>query len=224
MYYALVPESFPGAENGILCARIEMADHDGWIGIGFSEDGTMTGSPNMHTTAVVGVPLAGTVLKYKLNDKDKNIVAEMPSDQQTLRDASIALSEDGTGMLTFTKLLKESDEVEILESGINRFISAKVRLRVRSPVDISSHHSQHTYAKGGDYFLGDNHVPHYSGSANRQRNIIKDFSLDVPSLSPTRAPSSSPTKKQLTPSPSGSPTVSVLSPQLRWRFLLLSLT
>lgn len=127
MYYALVPESFPGAENGILCARIEMPDHDGWMGIGFSQDGTMTGSPKMHTTAVVGVPLAGTVLKYKLNAKDKNIVAEMSSDQQTLRDTSIALSPDGTAIMTFTKLLKEKDEVEILESGINRFISAKVR-------------------------------------------------------------------------------------------------
>ena len=128
MYYALVPESFPGAENGILCARIEMQDHDGWMAIGFSEDGSMTGSRKiMPTTAVVGVPLAGTVLKYKLNAKDKNIVAEMSKAQQTLRDTSIALSKDGTAIMTFTKLLKERDEVEILESGINRFISAKVR-------------------------------------------------------------------------------------------------
>ena len=145
LYYAIVSESSPGANDGLLCARVEMPDHDGWIGFGFSADGSMTGpsSPttkavvgvlgdglsSLATTAVVGVPGAGTVLKYMLNAKDKNVVAVMGAAQQTLRDTSVEVNAKRTAIMTFTKRLKEKGEVEILESGVNFFVAAKVRPR-----------------------------------------------------------------------------------------------
>ena len=84
-------------------------------------------------------------------------------ENQTLRGTSIFVNDDDTTIMTFVKLLSESDEVEILASGLNHFIAAK----------------------GGEFFLGDYHTPHYS---NRQPNIEKDFSEDVPTASPSFAP------------------------------------
>ena len=160
LHYEVLEESSPGAANGILCARAEFPNHDGWVGIGFSDDGSMTGS-SIATTAVVGVPSSGTVSKYSVTARDKSGVTLMES--QTLRGTSIFVDDDDTTIMTFVKLLSEAEEVEILTSGLNHFIAAK----------------------GGEFFLGDYHTPHFS---NRQPGIEKDFSEDVPTSSPTFAP------------------------------------
>lgn len=123
----------------------------------------MTGS-SIATTAVVGVPSSGTVLKYSLTARDKAGVYLM--ENQTLRGTSIFIDDADTTIMTFAKLLSETDEVEILTSGLNHFIAAK----------------------GGEFFLGDYHTPHYS---NRQPGIEKDFSEDVPTSSPSFAPTMS---------------------------------
>ena len=111
LYYAVVP-STNGFDNGIMCGRLEVASHDGWISLGFSTTGTMKDSQ-----AIVGIPDTGKVEKYDLAISQAYPMAE---DKQTLRDTSIS-----SGVLTFTKLLKEAGEISIKEEGDNTFLFAK---------------------------------------------------------------------------------------------------
>jgi len=115
LYYALVPSNPPEAVNGILCARLEVLDNDGWIGLGFSTNGFMQGSQ-----AVVGIPDEGSVLKYDLSG---NIASVMSDEDQTLTDTSIVNNSVLTTM-EFTKLLVEEGQVPILEDGENIFLHA----------------------------------------------------------------------------------------------------
>jgi len=128
MYYAIVPSNPPSANNGILCARLEVQSDQGWLGFGISTDGKMTGSQ-----AVIGLPsdsgLAedGDVKKYDLNGGDPRIKV-MEDDKQTLIDSSITQDVDaGLTVMSFTKLLVENDENEIpiIENGENIFLFAK---------------------------------------------------------------------------------------------------
>ena len=117
LYYAVVPSSPAGANNGVLCARLEVLDNDndnGWVGLGFSPDGNMLGQ------AVIGIPNEDTVLKYNL---EPGMTTLMSADRQTLQDASI-IDVDGTTIMTFTKFLLEEDEVPIIEDGENIFLHA----------------------------------------------------------------------------------------------------
>jgi len=111
LYYAVVPSS-NGFNNGIMCGRLEVANHDGWISLGFSTSGTMKDSQ-----AVVGIPDTDKVEKYDLAISQ---AYPMNEDKQTLRDTSIS-----SGVLTFTKLLKEAGEISIKEEGDNTFLFAK---------------------------------------------------------------------------------------------------
>ena len=113
LYYAVIP-SEEGYDNGILCGRLEV-ESEGWIGLGFSPSGTMANSQ-----AVIGIPNQDTVEKY---DLAISRATPMTEDRQTLRDTSIDTA-DGTTTMTFTKLLVEDNEVEILEEGDNTFLFA----------------------------------------------------------------------------------------------------
>ncbi len=116
LYYAVVPSQPAGSGNGLLCGRLQ-AENDGWIGIGFSANGSMAGSQ-----AIIGIPSAGTVLKY-----DLTITATPLSENgQTLSGTSIA-EVDGMVVIEFTKLLVEEGEVPILEGAENTFIYAAGR-------------------------------------------------------------------------------------------------
>jgi hypothetical protein len=101
-------------ENGLLRGRLEV-ENDGWIGIGFSSDGTMYGSQ-----AIIGIPAEGTVLKYDLT----STATLMTEDKQTLSSTSISEVE-GIMIMEFSKLLIEEGEVPILEGAKNNFIHAR---------------------------------------------------------------------------------------------------
>ena len=116
LYYAVVPSDPAGSGNGLLCCRLEVEDQDGWIGMGFSADGLMTGSQ-----AVIGIPADGTVLKYDLT----YTAAPMSDDRQTLTGTAIAAEADGRVIMEFAKLLVEEGEVAILVGAENRFIHAR---------------------------------------------------------------------------------------------------
>ena len=130
LYYAVVSDpsssnnfrwnksSLSGSNNGILCARLEVIDNsNGWIGLGFSQDGTMSTSQ-----AIIGIPDEDTVRKYNLSGYHATPMAD---ERQTLRDTSIIVDDmNGKTILTFTKLLIEDDEVHIVENGKNIFLHA----------------------------------------------------------------------------------------------------
>ncbi|KAL7553589.1 hypothetical protein ACHAWF_016888 [Thalassiosira exigua] len=107
LYYAMVPSNPPGSNNGLFCARLEVADHDGWVALGVSVDdeGSMYGSE-----AVVGLPSDGSVLKYGLFSR----AVVMPGSRQTLMDTSLVQEDDKTTM-SFTKFLVEKGELPIGE-------------------------------------------------------------------------------------------------------------
>jgi len=115
LYYAVVPSS-NGFDNGIMCGRLEVANHDGWISLGFSTTGRMKDSQ-----AIVGIPDTDSIKKY---DLAINQAYPMAEDKQTLRDISIDTNGGKTSM-SFTKLLKEAGETTIKEEGDNTFLFAK---------------------------------------------------------------------------------------------------
>jgi len=118
LYYALVPSNPPGANNGLLCARLETKG-EGWVSFGISEDGWMVGSD-----AIIGMPGDNTVLKYDLAGQNVAQVVAMDDDKQTLMDTSIVQS-GGITIMEFTKMLVEDGEIAILEEGVNDFLYAK---------------------------------------------------------------------------------------------------
>ena len=91
-------------------------DGEAWVAIGFSNDGLMIGSE-----AVIASPDLEP-LKYNLGGKSVGLVTEMPESQQTLIDPSVRV-EDGKTIATFTKIMKEPDEIEI-KFGDNTFLWA----------------------------------------------------------------------------------------------------
>ena len=98
-------------------------DGNAWIGLGFSNWGTMIGSQ-----AVIGRPALAAAdgekpLKYNLNKKDVDGVNAMPQEKQTLIDSSISQS-GGKTVLKFTKLLEEDGEVYIKAAGHTTFLFA----------------------------------------------------------------------------------------------------
>ena len=110
LYYAIAPP--------YLCGRLEVDNDDaeGWIGLGFSENGMMTGSQ-----AIIGIPAQGTVLKYDLT----YVATPMDNAKQTLTGTSIAVASiDGLVIMEFVKLMEEDGEVPII-IGENRFLQAK---------------------------------------------------------------------------------------------------
>jgi len=115
LYYAVVP-STNSFDNGIMCGRLEVANHDGWVSLGFSTSGTMKDSQ-----AIVGIPDTGKVEKY---DLAINQAYPMNEDKQTLRDTSININ-GGKTTMSFTKLLMEDGETTIKEEGDNTFLFAK---------------------------------------------------------------------------------------------------
>jgi hypothetical protein len=119
LYYHLEP-SDSGANNGILCGRLEVDNNNGgWIGFGWSTNGSMIGGE-----AIVGLTDARSVLKYNLSSKDVSGVTPMPAARQTLTDTSIRLEGD-KAIMTFTKMLVEDGELEIYETGPNAFLHAR---------------------------------------------------------------------------------------------------
>lgn len=85
-------------------------DGNGWVGIGFSEDGMMVGSD-----AVIGSTDTGIPQKYRLTvlsvDTDTAIQL-MPPEEQTLTDATVEYK-DGQTVMKFTKIMKEPNQIEI---------------------------------------------------------------------------------------------------------------
>ena len=143
LYYAVVPANPPGSNNGLLCARLE-AEHDGWVGLGFSLDNQMAGS-----TGVIGIPGEG-ISKYDLGFY---VVEEMDEAKQTLMDADCFVDDDGKTIMKFTKLLVEEGEVPIQEVGANIFHHA------RGPTTLQ-HHSfrttfEVTFGGSGELKVGD---------------------------------------------------------------------
>jgi Eukaryotic cytochrome b561 len=109
-------------EDGSLTANLTVVgDHNeklrvtvtyegfSYVAFAFSLDQYMAGS-----YAVIGTPADGKVQKYALTGREKP--SAMPEAQQTLEDASVE-SDGVTTTLTFTKLLKEEGEVEIIANG-----------------------------------------------------------------------------------------------------------
>jgi hypothetical protein len=115
LYYAVVPSDSAGSGNGLLCGCLE-ADNDGWIGIGFSSDGSVAGS-----RGIIGIPAQGTVLKYDLTSYSS--VTPMSEDRQTLSGISVT-EVDGKVTMEFAKLLVEEGEVPIMEDTDIIFIYA----------------------------------------------------------------------------------------------------
>ena len=152
--YDLVRESSPGAGDGVLCGQLEVADtFDGWVAFGFSSTGQMIGSTDPANVAVIGRVDDNSVKKYTLPGR---YIVEMAQEDQTLMDTNIAVVNDNI-VMTFTKLLKEDGEVEIVD-GANEFISAK------GQIDTSGSIANH-------------------GPSGRKDFILKDFSEDVVRLS-----------------------------------------
>jgi hypothetical protein len=106
--------------------KVELVyEGEGWLGLGFSNagvEGRMIG-----TDAVIGLPndpvSATNPAKYILASKRTSGVTELSTAQQTLQDASITQNTTHT-VLTFTKLLAEENEVELLATGRQNFIWA----------------------------------------------------------------------------------------------------
>jgi hypothetical protein len=106
--------------------KVELVyEGEGWLGLGFSNagiEGRMIG-----TDAVIGLPndpvSATNPAKYILEAKRTSGVTELSTSQQTLQDASITQNTTHT-VLTFTKLLVEESEVELLATGRHNFIWA----------------------------------------------------------------------------------------------------
>jgi hypothetical protein len=91
----------------------------GWVGFAFNDGrGFMVDSE-----AVIGLPDTGEVQKYNLNQQATVGVVPMPEAQQTLIDASITQTSSST-TLTFTKILVEPGEIEIIANVENTFLSA----------------------------------------------------------------------------------------------------
>mmetsp|Transcript_19038 Transcript_19038/g.39999 ORF Transcript_19038/g.39999 Transcript_19038/m.39999 type:complete len:1020 (-) Transcript_19038:129-3188(-) len=155
LYYSLVPSSFPGANNGLFCARIEY-DGLGWLALGVSRDGQMIGSE-----AIIGLPDEGTVLKYTLGGKTDELVTPMEESKQTLQNTLIG-QENGRTVMEFTKLLVEDGEIPIQESGINYFL----------------------HAKGFDNALG-YHLTRWSFEIEFQPSPLEQASMEFPTSEPT---------------------------------------
>ena len=119
--YAVVPASPPGARNGLLCGRLESDNGGGWVGLGVTRTGVMVGSE-----AIVGVPAAGTVLKYDMRNLTLSGLVPMADARQTLRDARVT-ADAATGRVTleFAKLLTEDGEIPLREDGRNFFLHAR---------------------------------------------------------------------------------------------------
>jgi len=76
--------------------------------------------------AIIGIPMDDSVRKYDLSSYDAaGGITVMEEDKQTLRDASIDITEDGTTIMEFAKLLVEDDEIPIMEEGVNIFLYAR---------------------------------------------------------------------------------------------------
>jgi hypothetical protein len=114
LYYSVVSPDTAKLGSGLFCGRLE-AESDGWISIGFSLNGRMTGSQ-----AVIGIPSESTVLKYDLTQT----ATPMPEHKQTLSGTSIE-ERDGMVIMEFVKLLEEEGEVPIRKDVENKFIYAK---------------------------------------------------------------------------------------------------
>jgi len=96
----------------------------GWIGFGITDaSGSMVGAD-----AIIGNPDFAfedkmSVLKYNIDSFSIDGVVPMEESMQTLQDSSVTQGWNMT-VLSFSKLLKEDGEVEILSSGNNKFIWA----------------------------------------------------------------------------------------------------
>ena len=90
-------------------------DGEGWVAMALSLDASMADSEG-----IIGLPDEDTVMKYNVGFYVKP--EPMSDDKQTLVAGSI-MQEDGKTVLTFTKLLKEEGEIEIVE-GTNKFLFA----------------------------------------------------------------------------------------------------
>ena len=99
--------------GGILCAKL-VNQAESWVGFALSTDTNMPGSE-----AIIGKPNDGTVLKYDMNSLSEPTLAST----QSLLDASLVQS-NGITTMTFTKLLKEPNEIEIDPAGSNIFLYA----------------------------------------------------------------------------------------------------
>ena len=126
MYYAVVPSNPPEANNGILCARLEVDNEgQGWVGFGISTDGKMDESQ-----AVIGLPnddgISGDVKKYWLS-KGEQRITKMEDEKQTLLGTAMTQEAGGLTTMSFVKLLVEEgdDEIPILENGENIFLHAR---------------------------------------------------------------------------------------------------
>ena len=127
MYYAVVPSNPPEANNGILCARLEVDNEgQGWVGFGISTDGKMDESQ-----AVIGLPnddgISGDVKKYWLS-KGEQRITKMEDERQTLLGTAMTQEAGGLTTMSFVKLLVEEgddDEISILENGENIFLHAR---------------------------------------------------------------------------------------------------
>jgi hypothetical protein len=127
-------EDFIQLRNGALTMRHVMNPIDetltvelvyegqGWISLGFSQRGRMTGS-----YAVIGLPdqpvSATNPGKYYLGGETVNAVRLMPDAQQTLTDTSLMQNATHTS-LSFTKPLAEVGELAISATAQNTFIYA----------------------------------------------------------------------------------------------------
>jgi hypothetical protein len=106
--------------------KVELVyEGEGWLALGFSNAGVV--GRMIGTDAVIGLPndpvSATNPAKYILASKSNSGVTELSTAQQTLQDASITQNATHT-VLTFTKLLVEESEVELLATGRHNFIWA----------------------------------------------------------------------------------------------------
>ncbi|KAL7439608.1 hypothetical protein ACHAXM_006775 [Skeletonema potamos] len=117
LYYDIVLTE--SGDDGIMCGRLQVLNHKGWVGVAISLDGMMIGSD-----AIIGEPSTNSVLKYSLNGKGADLVNTMDEAKQTLKDTSI-IEDKGSIIMTFTKRLVESGGIPITPRGKNTFLHAR---------------------------------------------------------------------------------------------------
>ena len=197
LYYAMVPSNPPGANNGILCARLEV-EGDSWVAFGISEAGQMIGSD-----AIIGLPDENTVLKYDLEGKSTNLVVAMEEDKQTLMDSGI-VQEGGLTIMEFTKLLIEEGEIPILEEGTNNFLFSR-----GSGNDLGYHSTRVSFTKDFSEDSPTTTTPATTtGTVANETTANATTSVATTSVATaanimTTAPSSKPTESPTTATPTG---------------------
>ena len=137
-YRINVPDATtPETCDGCTITMETIYDGEAWVGIAFSNNGQMVGSE-----AVIGIPDGQKVpRKYHQYSYALSDVVPMDTAAQTLTDATVTINDVGQTIMKFTKLMKETGEIEISMVGEMGFLWA-----VGSSIELGYHQSRSPFA------------------------------------------------------------------------------